>query len=379
MKQIKTYHFKLNPTRAQEQTFAQWLGSCRYVYNLCLDYKKQLYTSHKIAINKNDIQKELSAIAKEIAWIGCIHSQTLQEVTDRLFKTYEGFFKQVKGFPKFAKRNQYRSFTFKQGIKIHQGINSIQLPKIGMVNYRKSQTVEGIIKTASIIKDADGWYVAICCEAAIIPLSSVENTLGLDVGIKSFLVTSDGVVVDNPKHLYKREYRLRKAQRAVSRKKKGSNNRKKAVQKLARAHQKVKNARKDFHHKLSTQLIRENQTIITENLQIKNMIKNHTLAKSISDAGWYQFIQMLEYKSKWYGRELIKVVPNHTSQDCSVCGWRHKELQLKDRSWTCINGHTLERDLNAAINIRNKGVGHTPSAWEIYSDIGRVAQESHLL
>ncbi len=192
-------------------------------------------------------------------------------------------------------------------------------------------------------------------------------------------MTSDGLVVDNPKHLYKRAYRLRRAQRAVSRKKKGSNNRKKAVQKLARAHQKVKNARKDFHHKLSTQLIRENQTIITENLQIKNMVKNHKLAKSISDAGWYEFIQMLEYKSKWHGRELIKVVPNHTSQDCSICGWGNKELQLKDRSWTCINGHTLERDLNAAINIRNKGVGHTPSAWEIYSDIGRVAQESHLL
>ncbi|WP_339652702.1 transposase [uncultured Salegentibacter sp.] len=127
MKQIKTYHFKLNPTRAQEQTFARWLGSCRYVYNLCLDYKRQLYTSHKISINKNDIQKELSAIAKEIEWIGCIHSQTLQEVTDRLFKTYEGFFKQGKGFPKFVKRNRYRSFTFKQGIKIHKGINSIQL------------------------------------------------------------------------------------------------------------------------------------------------------------------------------------------------------------------------------------------------------------
>lgn len=185
MKQLKTCHFKLNPTRGQEQTFAQWPGPCRYVCNLCLAYKKHLYTSHKRSISKNDIQKELSAIAKETAWIGCVHSQTLQEVTHRLFKAYEGFFKQGKGFPKFAKGNHYRSFTFKQGVKLHEGINSIQLPKNGKVKYRKSQPVEGIIKTASIIKEADGWYIAICCEAGIIPFFSVENTVGLDVGINS--------------------------------------------------------------------------------------------------------------------------------------------------------------------------------------------------
>lgn len=185
--------------------------------------------------------------------------------------------------------------------------------------------------------------------------------------------------MDNPKHLKKYQNKLRRAQRCVSRKKKGSNNRRKAIDTLAKVHLKVRNTRKDFHHKLSIQFIGENQAIVVEELKVSNMVKNHRLAKSISDAGWYQFIQMLEYKSKWYGRDFIKVAPNHTSQDCSVCGWRNGELQLSDREWTCSNGHVLDRDVNAAINIRNKGVGHTLSAWEIYNGSSRVAQESHML
>lgn len=379
MNQIKTYRFKLKPTRAQAQAFARWLGSCRYVYNLCLDYKKQLYADHQVSINRNEMQKELAAIARDVEWIGCVHSQTLQEVTDRLFKSYEGFFQQGKGFPKFARRSQYRSFAFKQGVKLHQNTCTVQLPKIGKVKYRKSQPVLGTVKTASVVKEADGWYVTLCCEEDIAPLPQAGKVVGLDVGIKSLVVTSEGVVVDNPKHLYRYQYQLRKAQRSVSRKKKGGCNRGKAIHKLARLHLKVRNARKDFHHKLSTQLIGENQAIVVEQLQVQNMVKNHKLAKSISDAGWQQFVQMLEYKSRWYGRELVKVAPSHTSQDCWVCGWRNTGLQLSDREWTCANGHTLDRDVNAAINIRNKGVGHTLSAWEIYNGSSRVAQESHCL
>ncbi|WP_084694826.1 RNA-guided endonuclease InsQ/TnpB family protein [Pontibacter korlensis] len=377
--QIKTYRFRLKPTRAQAQAFAQWLGSCRYVYNLCLDYKKQLYTNHRLSIGKNQMQQELSAIARDVEWIGCVHSQTLQEVTDRLFRSYDGFFKQGKGFPRFARRGQYRSFTYKQGVKLHENTCTVQLPKIGKVKYRKSQDVQGVIRTASVVREADGWHVALCCEVEIAPLPPVTNVLGLDMGIKSFVVTSDGQVVDNPRHLYRYQHQLRRAQRAVSRKKKGGSNRRKAVAKLARLHLKVSNTRKDFHHQLTTQLIRENQAIVVENLQVQHMLKNHKLAKSISDAGWYQFVQMLAYKSRWYGREFHKVAPNHTSQDCWVCGWRNTDLQLSDRYWTCVNGHVLDRDVNAASNIRNKAVGQTVSAWEIYKDNGSVAQESYCL
>jgi putative transposase len=190
------------------------------------------------------------------------------------------------------------------------------------------------------------------------PLPTNTHTVGLDVGIKSFATFSDGKPpVDNPKYLYQYQKQLTKAQRSVSRKKKGSNNRKKAVQKLARIHLKICNTRKDFQHKISTQLIRENQTIVVEDLKVSNLLKNHKLAKSISDCGWHQFTQMLEYKAKWYGRTFIRVSPNYTSQDCSTCGSRNSELTLKDREWTCRSCNTVhDRDVNAAVNIRNRGL-----------------------
>ena len=377
MNQLKTYRFKLKPTKAQAQSFAQWLGTCRYVYNLSLDYKKQLYTTHSISVSKNQIQKEWSAIAKEVDWIGQLHSQTLQEVTDRLFKAYEGFFKAGKGFPKFAKKGSYSSFSFKQGVKLLENTGCVQLPKIGQVKYRRSQVVAGTIKMATVCQQGDGWYISLACEVAIEPLSVNTNTVGLDVGIKSFVVTSDGQVFDNPKYLYQYQKKLTKAQRSVSRRKKGGSNRKKAIVKLAKLHLKVKNTRKDFHHQLSTRLIRENQTIVVEDLKVSNLLKNHKLAKAISDCGWHQFTQMLEYKAKWYGRTFIKVSPHYTSQDCSVCKRRHSEITLKDREWTCLSCHTThDRDVNAAVNIKITGVGSTLTARKKYAPVGLVVQES---
>ena len=205
------------------------------------------------------------------------------------------------------------------------------------------------------------------CEVDIEPFPSNTNVVGLDVGIQSFVVTSDGKVFDNPKYLYQYQKQLTKAQRSVSRKKKGGSNRKKAVLKLARIHLKIRNTRKDFQHKISTQLIRENpggepQTIVVEDLKVSNLLKNHQLAKAISDCGWYGFTEMVEYKAKWYGRTFIRrgrpaVAPQYTSQDCSTCGNRNSELTLKDREWTagrprCKNCHTShDRDVNAAVNI----------------------------
>ena len=380
MIQTKTYRYKLNPTASQKQALGQWLGSCRYVYNLSLSYKKTLWEHSKVSIGKNEIQKELSSIAKETDWLGCVHSQVLQEVTDRVFNAYDGFFKQGKGFPKFARKGQYQSFSFKQGVKISP--THVQLPKFGRVKYRNSQDCTGTIKRATVRECADGWYVCLCVETDIEHLPVSPNQIGIDVGIKSLLVTSDGETVENPKHLYKAEKRLKRLQRLVSRKKKagppgGSSNRKKAVKKLARQHQKVANTRNDFQHKVTTRLIRENQAIAVETLQIKNILANHHLAKSISDAGWYNLTQKLEYKARWYGRTFEKVSARHTSQDCSTCGYRKADLTLSVREWVCpACGSVHDRDVNAAQNIKKRSVGHTRLASEIYSRIAGVAEES---
>ena len=375
MKQIKTYRFKLKPTDAQERIFEQWLGTCRYVYNLCLEYRIVMYKGYNISVGKYSIQKEITQIRKEVPWIKAVPAKTLQNVTDRLFITYDNFLKRGASFPKFAKRRNYKSITFTEDVKHNGGF--ISFPKMGDVRFVNSQSINGTIKRASIIKEVNGWYVCLCCEVEIEALPPNDKSIGLDLGIKSFVVSSEGQEITNPKHLFKYQYQLRRAQRSVSRKKKGGANRRKAINKLARVHLKVRNARKDFHHKLSTQFIRENQAIAVEDLKVKNMVRNHNLAKSISDAGWSQFIQILEYKAKWYGRDFVKVDARHTSQDCSVCGWRNTEMKLSDRVWTCANGHVLDRDINAAINIKKKAVGHTASASEIYNRNSGVAEESN--
>ena len=358
MIQVKTYRYKLNPAPSQKQALGQWLGACRYVYNLSLSYKKTLWEQSKVSIGKNELQKELAPIAKDTPWIGLVHSQTLQDVTDRVFNAYEGFFKQGKGFPRFARKGHYQSFSFKQGVQINN--THVRLPKLGLIKYRHSQPCTGTIKRATVRECADGWYVCLCVETDIQPLSEATASIGIDMGIKSLLVTSEGETIKNPKHLYKAEKKLKRLQRLVSRKKKGSANRRKAVQKLARQHQKVANTRSDFHHKLTTRLIRENQAIAVESLQIKNMLANHHLAKSISDAGWYSLTQMLDYKAKWYGRTFEKVNARHTSQDCSGCDYRKTDLTLSVREWTCPNcGSVHDRDVNAAKNIKHKAVGHT--------------------
>lgn len=261
----------------------------------------------------------------------------------------------------------------------------MQLSKLGKIKYRNSQACTGTIKRATVRECADGWYVCLTCETDIQPLPQRQNSIGIDVGIKSLFVTSNGETIENPKHLYKAEKKLKRLQRSVSRKKKGSANRKKAVQKLARQHQKVANTRKDFHHKLTTRLIRENQTIAVEELKIKNMFGNHHQAKAISDAGWYHLTQMLDYKARWYGRTVEKVNARNTSQDCSGCGYRKTDLTLSVREWVCPQcSRQHDRDVNAAQNIKNKGAGlpaagGAVSAWESYTPMEVVAQESPTL
>jgi putative transposase len=377
--QIKSYKFKLKPTKEQWVILNSWLGATRFMYNLCLDYKTNVYTANKTNISKNDIQKELKEIKNETSWMKNVHSQVIQDVTDRLFVSYDNFFRRVKqgveevGFPKFAKKNKWSSFKFKQGVRVLENTNKISLPKIGKIKFIKSQDIIGDIRTTSIKKEYDGWYVVICCEVNIQPKEILNKEIGLDLGLKELVITSDGEFFYNPKTLKIWEKRLETCHRNLSRKKKGSKNRKKNIIELQKLYAKISAIRKDYLHKTSSQIVNENQVIVCEKLNIQGMLKNHKLAKSISDAGWGMLVSMLEYKSKWAGRTFIQVAAHYTSQDCNVCGYRNSELTLKDREWTCPECNTVhDRDINASINILNKGIKNLTETGHVFDTLKHI-------
>lgn len=386
MKVISTYKYKLKPTKAQVIMFEQWLGTCRYVYNTGMEVKKTAYKTAGKSIGKYELMKQLTDAKKEIEWLNNTHSQVLQNVLDRLDRSYQNFFKKRAKYPKWAKKEKYKSFTFKQGVKIHPNTFSVTLPKIGKVKFFKDRIAEMDIATATIIKDVDGWFMSISGTINKELMPATNKNIGIDLGIKSFAVTSDGEYFDSPNCLRKAEKKLKHLQRGVSRKKKGSNNRKKAVVQLAKAHKKVSETRKDFLHKLSTELIRENQSVSVEKLNIKGMIRNHKLAKSISDAGWGMFKAMLKYKAEQNSRTFFEVNPRNTSKQCNVCGNLNDDLKLSVREWTCsLCGTKHNRDGNAAVNILNKGFGLNLSTCGenvnpvVIDRLFSVKQEPHLL
>jgi len=277
-------------------------------------------------------------------------------------------------------------------VSICKNSNKIKFPKIGLVKYKKSQEILGAIKTTSIKKEVDGWYVCISSEMNMICLPKSNNVIGIDLGIKDLVVTSDGESFENPNTIKAWQKKIKTIQKQLQRKKKGSNNRKKTIKTLAGIHQKVSRIRKDNLHKLSHKLVNENQVIICEKLDIKKMTnridpkqdengayipngqkEKSKLNKSIHDVGWGTLIQMLEYKSKWNERVFIQVNPCYTSQDCSCCNKRNSELKLSDRVWTCTGCNTVHnRDLNAAINIKERGINKLKEAGHVFSTFGYI-------
>jgi len=308
---VKTFQYKLKPTDEQANIFSQWLGTCRYVYNISLEYRKYLYAQKGVSIRKNDLINELPLMKKVegFEWISNVPSQTLQSVMERLDNAYQRFFKLGAGFPKFARRDRYKSFLIKQGVELWG--NRFKLPKIGFVKFFNSRQPEGKVKTATISKEADGWYISVTFETEVKPLPTNDKEIALDLGVKTFAYTSDGEAIENPKHYRKHQDELRILQRSLQRKKKGSNNRKKLKNQLARLHQKIANVRRDFLQKESTKLLSENQAVVVEDLQIKNLVRKPKpqpredgkgfkpnkakakagLNKSILDAGWGMFCQ----------------------------------------------------------------------------------------
>jgi putative transposase len=358
----KAYKYKLKPTPEQERELEEVLWRCRTLYNTALEQRITAYRRCGVTLTCYQQQAELPDMKAVFPEYAAIHSQVLQAVLTRLDKTYQAFFRRVKtghtpGFPRFQGRDRYHSFTYKQydnGARLDNGF--LVLSKIGRVAVRWSRPLEGTPKTVTISREADGWYAILsCAEVPAQPLPPTGKETGIDVGLKVFLITADGEAVENPRLHRRGEKKLAKAQRRVSRRKKGSHRRRKAVGNLQRAHQTVKRQRADFQHKTALKLLRDYDTMYLENLRVANMVRNRHLAKSISDAGWAQFRSILEAKAAYAGRRGIAVPPAYTSQDCSGCGERVPK-SLSVRTHVCTScGLVLDRDENAARNIQWAG------------------------
>ena len=352
---LKAFRYRIMPTASQAELINKHIGCARFVYNNALAFKQSEYAKDKTNHSWVSLIKRLPDLKKESEWLKEVNSQTLQQSIINMNSAFENFFKGRADFPKFKKKGKGKqSFNIPQGVSIDNG--KLIIPKFrGGIKIVLHRQIKGTIKQATISRTPTGkYFVSILCETCEVekqpePVSE-ETTVGIDLGIKSYLVASNGKEYDNPKYLKKSMSRLKYQQRQYS-KHKG----RKRKYKVASLHEKVANQRKDFLHKASTELIRENQSIALEDLNISGMLKNHCLAGSISDVSWGMFVTMLEYKARWNGVNILRTGRfEPSSKTCSECGYINKELQLKDREWSCPEcGSVLDRDLNASINIKN--------------------------
>ncbi|MCK8826755.1 IS200/IS605 family element RNA-guided endonuclease TnpB [Natroniella acetigena] len=358
----KAYRFRLCPNKEQRILINKSVGCARYVYNHFLGKAKEneylTYTKYS---------KQLTQLKKELEWLKESDKFALQNALKDLDRGFKNFFKGKYGFPKFKskrnRKNSYRTnkFTRKSGTtNIEVKDNKIKLPKLGWIKFRKPKKVKGKILNVTVTKsNTDKYFISIAVKEEVEELPKVDKQIGIDLGLKEFAIMSDGEKIANPRVLKKYEKKIARLNRSLARKEKGSNNWCKAKKKLGKVYEKVANIRLDFLHKVSTKLIEENQFIAVETLKVKNMLKNSKLAKSISDVSWSKFIELLTYKAKWYGRNLVKIDTFFaSSQLCNNCGYKNEKVKdLSVRKWECPKCKEVHgRDINASLNILNEGL-----------------------
>ena len=356
----KAFKYRLYPTQPQARDLERTLALCRQLYNAALQERREAYKKAGKTVGFYEQKRYLSEIRTELPEYKGIHSQVLQNVIERVDKAFQGFFRRVKsgqkaGYPRFKGQGRYDSFTFPQagttGVKLQEGGKRVLLFGIGSVKVKLHRPLEGNIKTATVKREGEHWYIVFTCEVEPSPLPPNDQVVGVDLGTNPhFLVTSDGEMIRAPRYFSKAQAQLATAQRNLARKKRGSNRRKQARRRVARLHRKIANGRKDFHHKLARHLVNRYGTIVHEDLNVLGLARSRT-AKGVQDAGWAQFLAILAYKAEEAGRRVVGVDPKHTSQDCPVCGHREKR-PLWVREFTCpACGTSLHRDVAAAINV----------------------------
>lgn len=369
---VRVFKYRLYPSKAQEKQLFRVLDCARHLYNMVLAERKYAYQFEGRSVSLADTEQLAKRYRATFPYAQQMFSQTAQSVVKQVDLAFQAFFRRVKagekpGYPRFKGRNRFSSFEFKQyGVGTKVDGRRLKLYGIGRVAVRWHRPVEGTIKTVRIVHRAGKWYACFACEVAdAAPLPETERVVGIDVGISALITTSDGEKVENPNYYRAGQKKLRRLQRRLARAKRGGKNRRKKLLAVQRWHEHVASQRRDFAHKMSTELVRHYDRIALEDLRVTNMVRNHHLSKSILDSGWSMFRQFLTYKAASAGRVAAFVDPAYTSKTCSGCGVIFQDFDLSTRWVNCECGLSLDRDHNAAVNILRKAGWDTPVSHNV--------------